>query len=192
MKPKSHKVFKTDIAKEVGVHASVVDEFVSFYYSRVRSTLSNLEHSKVFIDGLGTFSIRKVKLEKAIKKNKSYLGNLEKNTYGLPMTIGAVRGAWERALKRIGMGNCGLGPHSLRHMYGQYCASVLKLPLEVTSMVMHHSSPLSTKVYYHLKSEEVRHAITSAVKGNAGTDIMDFLIMPDTGRPALPSSWEVR
>lgn len=81
MKPKSHKVFKTDIAKEVGVHASVVDEFVSFYYSRVRSTLSNLEHSKVFIDGLGTFSIRKVKLEKAIKKNKSYLGNLEKNTY---------------------------------------------------------------------------------------------------------------
>lgn len=81
MKPKSHKVFKMDIAKEVGIHPSVVDEFVSFYYSKVRSTLSNLEHSKVFIDSLGTFSIRKVKLEKAIKKNKSYLGNLEKNTY---------------------------------------------------------------------------------------------------------------
>jgi len=47
VKPKSHKDFKAGIAEEVGVHQSVVDDF----------------------------------LEKAIKRNKSILGNLVKRTY---------------------------------------------------------------------------------------------------------------
>lgn len=81
MKPKSHKEFKKGIADEIGIHPSVVDEFVAFYYSKVRQALSSLEDTKVFVDGLGTFAVRKAKLEKAIIKNKSYLGDLNKNTY---------------------------------------------------------------------------------------------------------------
>ena len=81
MIPKNHKIFKDGIANEVGVHENVVDDFISFYYSNVRSALSSLEHNKIFVDGLGTFTLRKARLEKAIVKNKSYLGNLEKNTY---------------------------------------------------------------------------------------------------------------
>mgnify|MGYP003147978589 CR=1 FL=1 len=81
MIPKNHKIFKEGIAKEVGVHESVVDDLIGFYYSKVRHALSALDHNKVFIDGLGTFSLRKVRIEKAILKNKSYLGNLKKNTY---------------------------------------------------------------------------------------------------------------
>jgi len=81
MKPKSYKEFKADIAEEVGVNASVVDDLVSFYFSKVRRSLSDLEDIRVYVDSLGTFSIRKTRLEKAIIKNKSYLGNLEKLTY---------------------------------------------------------------------------------------------------------------
>lgn len=81
MKPKSHKDFKKGIADEVGVHQSVVDDFISFYYAKVRSKLSNLEFPRVYLDGLGTFYLRKNKLEKAIKRNKSILGNLAKRTY---------------------------------------------------------------------------------------------------------------
>lgn len=81
MKPKSHKIFKEGIAEEVGVHESVVDEFVSFYFGKVRDALSSLEDPRVFVEGLGTFAIRKTRIEKAIAKNKSYLGNLEKHTY---------------------------------------------------------------------------------------------------------------
>lgn len=81
MKPKSHKVFKEEIAETVGVHQSVVDDLVSFYFSRIRQSLSELEDSKVYVESLGTFSIRKARLEKAIIKNKSFLGNLEKQTY---------------------------------------------------------------------------------------------------------------
>ena len=81
MNPKSHKKFKEQIAEEVGVHPKVVDDFITFYYAKLRKSLSTLEYPRVMVDGLGTFFIRKRKLETAIKKNKSILGNLRKRTY---------------------------------------------------------------------------------------------------------------
>ena len=81
MRPKSHKQFKEEIAEEVGVHPKVVDDFISFYYAKVRKSLSTLEYPRILVDGLGTFFIRKGKLQKAIKRNKSMLGNLRKRTY---------------------------------------------------------------------------------------------------------------
>mgnify|MGYP003128607178 CR=1 FL=1 len=80
MNPKSYKIFKEGIADEVGVHENVVDDLVTFYYGKVRKNLSDLTHPNINITGLGTFTIRKVRLEKNIKKNKSYLGNITKNT----------------------------------------------------------------------------------------------------------------
>ena len=81
MRPKSHNKIKEGIAEEVDVHPRVVDDFITFYLSKVRKALSNLEHPRVQVDSLGTFTIRKSKLDKAIKKNKSTLGNLKKRTY---------------------------------------------------------------------------------------------------------------
>ena len=81
MNPKNHNKLKEGIAEEVGVHVSVVDDFITFYYSKVRKALSNLEYPRVNVEGLGTFYLRKTKLDKAIKKNKSILGNLAKRTY---------------------------------------------------------------------------------------------------------------
>ncbi len=81
MNPKSHKDFKKGIAEEVGVHPDVVDDFVNFYYAKVRKNLSNLTYPSINITGLGTFNIRKRILDKEIKKTKSILGNLAKTTY---------------------------------------------------------------------------------------------------------------
>ena len=81
MNPKSHKDFKKGIAKEIGIHENVVDDFIAFYYSKLRKNLSELTNPKIFVDGLGTFSIRKNRLEKQIKRKKSYLGNVVNNTY---------------------------------------------------------------------------------------------------------------
>jgi len=115
--------------------------------------------------------------------------NIEKQTYGQPMTLAAVRGAWKRALKRIGMSGCGLGPHSLRHMFGEYCASVLKMTLEETRVVMHHASTASTEVYFHMRSKDVRDAINKAVAENAGVNITDYMILPGTPPIQLPEIW---
>jgi hypothetical protein len=79
--PKSHKDLRKGIADEVGVHPTVVDDFISFYYAKVRKKLSTLSYPRINIDGLGTFYLRKNKLDKAILKNKSLLGNIAKRTY---------------------------------------------------------------------------------------------------------------
>ncbi len=81
MNPKSHKEFKKGIAEEVGVHNQLVDDFITFYYSKVRKKLSSLAHPKIYIQNLGTFELRRAKLNGAIKKNKSLLGNVAKRTY---------------------------------------------------------------------------------------------------------------
>lgn len=81
MKAKSYRKFKKDIASKVGVHPELVDEFITFYYAKLRKNLSNLTYPSVTVTGLGTFKIRKKALNNAIIKNKSILGNLEKQTY---------------------------------------------------------------------------------------------------------------
>jgi len=108
--------------------------------------------------------------------------------YGLPMKLGSLRRAWHRALKRIGMADCGLGGQSLRHMYGGFCASVLKLPIEQTKMLMHHANISSTQVYYHLRSDDVRNAIVSAI-AQSEEKALDYLIVPETPQPTLPDTW---
>jgi len=81
MHPRSHKEFSKEIADEVGVHPQVVDDFITFYYAKLRKKLSTLSFPKIYVEGLGTFELRKNKLEKAILKNKSLLGNIAKRTY---------------------------------------------------------------------------------------------------------------
>ena len=81
MKPKNHKSFFENVAKEVNVHKDVVDDLITFYYSKIRKSLSDLEDTHINVAGLGTFILRKKRLEKNIKKNKDIIGNLEKMTY---------------------------------------------------------------------------------------------------------------
>lgn len=81
MNPKSHKQIKDGIADEVGVHKQVVDDFINFYYGKVRKALSDLTHPRIHVDRLGTFNLRNKKLENKIKTYKSKLGNLSKSTY---------------------------------------------------------------------------------------------------------------
>jgi nucleoid DNA-binding protein len=81
MNPKKHKEFKKGLAEEVGVHPQVVDDFISFYYSKLRKSLSTLAFPRINVEGIGTFELRKAKLALGIKKNKSILGNIAKRTY---------------------------------------------------------------------------------------------------------------
>ena len=47
MNPKKHKEFKKGIAEKVGVHQQVVDDFISFYYSKIRKKLSTLDYPRI-------------------------------------------------------------------------------------------------------------------------------------------------
>ena len=105
MKPKKHSEFKKGIAEKVKVHPEVVDDFISYYFAQVRKALSNLTAVHVYVEGLGTFSLKKQKLEKAIKRNKSMLGNLKKITYNGMEKSHAVSDKLEKQEKALEMLN---------------------------------------------------------------------------------------
>ncbi len=114
---------------------------------------------------------------------------LDKDDYGMPLTIPAIRKAWTRALKRLGMENCGLGPHSLRHLAGYYSATVLKQPIEFTKSMLRHANISSTEVYYHLDSNEVRNRIMKASAQYAGYEFSDYLLFPGAQPLSFPEHW---
>ena len=81
LNPKSYKDFFKEIAKECGVHENLVGELVRFFYAEVRKNLEDLEHTRILLPNFGTFTLRKGRLDRAIKRHKDMLGNIEKTTY---------------------------------------------------------------------------------------------------------------
>lgn len=105
MNPKKYKEFKEGIADELKIHPDVVDDFISFYYNQIRLNLSNLSATHIWVQGLGTFSMKKAKLEKSIKKKKSLLGNLNKMAYnGFEKSV-AIKEQLEQQQKALDMLN---------------------------------------------------------------------------------------
>jgi len=102
--PKSYKDFFEEIAKECGVHKNLVGELVRFFYAEVRKNLENLEHTRIQLPNLGTFILRKGRLDRAIKRHKDILGNIEKTTYigyGNHLPVKDKLDKMEKATKRI-------------------------------------------------------------------------------------------
>jgi len=104
IKPKNYKAFYKDVAKECEVHENLVEEFVRFFYSEVRKHLEELDSTRILLPNLGTFIIRKNRIEKSIKRHKDMLGNMEKTTYSgygkhLPVKEKLIK--MEKALVRI-------------------------------------------------------------------------------------------
>lgn len=114
---------------------------------------------------------------------------LDSDGYGLPLTLPAVAKMFTRACARIGVH--GFGPHSLRHFYGYYLASVLKRPIEEAQVCMHHASVLSTQVYYRTAPETIRREILNAAYKATGRpiplEISNSMIKPIT----IPNSWQI-
>jgi len=81
IKPKTYKIFYSDVAEECEVHENLVEEFIRFFYSEIRKHLEELDNTRILLPNLGTFIIRKNRIERSIKRHKDMLGNLEKRTF---------------------------------------------------------------------------------------------------------------
>ena len=114
---------------------------------------------------------------------------IDRENLGMPMSMPSIKKAWSRALKRIGMGNLGMGPHSLRHLCGYYCASKLKLNIEMTKSILRHANISSTQVYYHLSASEVRKTIINAVGTDLGINIRDYIVDDHSPDLEIPDYW---
>tara|TARA_R100001530_G_scaffold136374_2_gene116826 strand:+ start:3076 stop:3462 length:387 start_codon:yes stop_codon:yes gene_type:complete len=81
LNPKSYKEFFKTIAEECEVHEDLVEELIRFFYNEIRKNLEELEYTRILLPNLGTFTLRKGRLDRAIKRHKDMLGNIEKTTY---------------------------------------------------------------------------------------------------------------
>lgn len=116
--------------------------------------------------------------------------NIDKQNYGSPMSVSALKGAWSRLIERMGLEGRGLGKHSLRHMYGYYCANVLRLSQQLTKSLMHHGDVGSTGTYYHLLKSTIQGEITQGVLEASKIDAdLTLLIKPNTPKVNYPEHW---
>tara|TARA_Y100000310_G_scaffold100423_2_gene98305 strand:- start:15471 stop:17117 length:1647 start_codon:yes stop_codon:yes gene_type:complete len=109
--------------------------------------------------------------------------NISKEHYGLPLSVTSLKGIWKRACARIGLS--GYGIHSLRHLFGFYCANVNKLDIGDLSIMLHHSNPSSTSVYYHLSDPQLRIKLAES----QGINLAVLGIKADF-QYQIPQSWK--
>lgn len=107
--------------------------------------------------------------------------------YGMPLTLAAMEKIFDKAASRVGVH--GFSPHSLRHFYGYYFASVLKRPIEEAQACMHHASIVSTQVYYRTAPEAVRQEILVAAYQTTGRPIPDELMARNAVALTIPRTW---
>lgn len=81
MLPKKSKDFIKDISEELNLDEMYVQDVVNFYYSTLRTTLSNLEHHTIQIENLGSFKAKTNSLPKLIMKHMTHLEHLKADTF---------------------------------------------------------------------------------------------------------------
>ncbi|KVP88929.1 hypothetical protein WJ95_13480 [Burkholderia ubonensis] len=114
---------------------------------------------------------------------------LDRKNFGLPMTLPAVKKMWNRSMKRLGLENLHLGPHSLRHLAGYYCANVLRHPIETTQVLLRHARVESTQIYYHLTNDSVRHSVLESVAQQFDISIGDMPQKTEFATLEIPPHW---
>lgn len=112
---------------------------------------------------------------------------LDTDGYGMPLTLPAIDKVFARAAERIGIN--GYSPHSLRHFYGYYLASVLRRPIEEAQACLHHASVLSTQVYYRTAPETIRKEILIAAYNAIGKPIPLSINEEGISPVSIPTSW---
>lgn len=63
MNPKKSKVIVDITAKQLDIKSDLVKDVTSFYWSRIRKSLTGLEFPAITLHGLGEMSIRPIKLK---------------------------------------------------------------------------------------------------------------------------------
>ena len=93
-------------------------------------------------------------------KHPWYFVNLDHNV-GQPLTASNVRDLLKNACLRLNL-PCPHNPHSLRHMYGDVTANILKVAIQDIQVGLRHSSILSTMIYTEPSALSARAAFRAA------------------------------
>lgn len=81
MKPKKYREILKKIKKGKDWDEDLMSDAVNFFYSRVRKAMSNLEDTNMFIPKLGTFRVRKHRMEKMIEDKEALIKKLNPHEF---------------------------------------------------------------------------------------------------------------
>lgn len=81
MLPKSSKHFIQPTSEKLDLNITLVEDVISFYFTELRKTLSNLECHNIQVEGLGSFKVKANELPKLIKKYEKHLDVIKPETF---------------------------------------------------------------------------------------------------------------
>jgi len=79
--PKKAKELIRPTAEITGSKKNLVEDFTSFYWSQIRSTLITGKHHNIFVENIGTFAVKPGKLKDIIKKHEDILRHMEPSSF---------------------------------------------------------------------------------------------------------------
>ena len=81
MKPTKGRTLIKKTADDLGVSESLTQDVVDFYYSTVRKKIEGMKHTTIFLHGLGTLRLSRVKLKRDITGLKKLLSSNEQEDF---------------------------------------------------------------------------------------------------------------
>lgn len=79
MIPKKPNILIKEVSEDLELSEDLVDKFISFYYKDIRKQLSELNHIRINLDGLGQMVIKPKTISKLIDKCNNKINKA--NTY---------------------------------------------------------------------------------------------------------------
>jgi nucleoid DNA-binding protein len=107
LRPIKRKQISEIVAERLSLSAETVDEIISCYYKAVQKQLSSLQDVRVRVNSLGTFYIKRKKLEEKLQKYTDALAKFEANPepglsdYKSMVDIRADIATFNNALKQL-------------------------------------------------------------------------------------------
>ena len=81
MIPRKPKDLYKQVAEDMNISETLVDNFMTFYYKEVRKNLTELKYSKINLDGLGVMTVKPKTVEGLINKYTCRFDKLNTDTF---------------------------------------------------------------------------------------------------------------
>ena len=81
MIPRKPKDLYKQVAEDMNISETLVDNFMTFYYKEVRKNLTELKYSKINLDGLGVMTVKPKTVEGLINKYTCRFKKLNTDTF---------------------------------------------------------------------------------------------------------------
>jgi hypothetical protein len=99
MNPKKASKLYKQVAEELNISETLVEDFIEFYYKAIRENMSNLTHPRINVEGLGQFVTKPYLVRKMIPKYTNALTNHDTSTFKAYYNKKMIEGKLELLIK---------------------------------------------------------------------------------------------